>query len=152
MLKEKNKQYFIIYILLLIASAFLIMATEGSWWARYTPYLYLIPIYNLIYFSTLKKGKKIQILLTILLAVNITLILYPSVKHKISDYQYTKKVVKTFIRDVQEGEKIQVELKTNEHEGLKFNIYDLVGDKKITYLREIKDEKDGFFFTYSVIK
>jgi len=128
------------------------MATEGSWWARYTPYLYLIPIYNLIYFSTLKKGKKIQILLTILLAVNITLILYPSVKHKISDYQYTKKVVKTFIRDVQEGEKIQVELKTNEHEGLKFNIYDLVGDKKITYLREIKDEKDGFFFTYSVIK
>ena len=81
MCKDKDKENNILCLAFAITCSILILLTDGSWWARYTPYLYLIPIIAL--YMLVKKGKKEKILaalLSTLMVINISFIFYTTLK------------------------------------------------------------------------
>lgn len=72
--KDKNYKMLTANLAYLLISTVLIIITEGSWWARYVPYVYLLPIIAIIMLAIVgnsKKTKILAVLISILLAINV---------------------------------------------------------------------------------
>lgn len=131
----------------------LILATEGSWWARYTPYLYLLPIFNIIFLLNEKHilNKIIGYILVILLITNMSFILYANCTKNFVRYTTIKNELKNFKDYVKTQEYVDVKLKTDGHEGLKYNIIDLkIDEEKIKYTNKLsKPYNNAYFWSYN---
>lgn len=150
----KNKQFnkLIPYLLILIAMAILVLATDGSWWARYTPYLWILPIFNIIYFAN-KKSKVTKIIasvLSILIMINVSIIIYANFSKYLKNYANVQKDLQEFKNYANTQSNVEVLLKTSEHEGIKYNIADLgIDTTKIKYVKKIeKNKKVTYLFWY----
>lgn len=150
----KNRQFNVLipYLLILIAMVILVLVTDGSWWARYTPYLWLLPIFNIIYFAN-KKSKITKIIasvLSILLLVNVSIIIYANSSKYFKYYANIQRDLQEFKNYVDTHTNVEVMLKTSGHEGIKYNILDLgVDTRKIEYVKKIdKNKKATYLFWY----
>ena len=94
--KDKNTEQFAIILTFLIVSAILVLITDGSWWARYVPYIYLIPILALCMASinTNKKWSFIGIVLAIIMFINIGLIANCTIEEYTKQYSSINKEIK----------------------------------------------------------
>lgn len=148
--REKRLDILIPFILILIGMGILVLATDGSWWARYTPYLYLLPILNMLYLNS-RKGivfKTIGGILTILLITNISIIIYANVG-TYKNYNLVKERYNDFIEESKQSKSLQIKLRTTGFEGIKYNIYDAIGEKDITFTKNIKGKsKYAQYFWY----
>ena len=130
----------------------LVLATDGSWWARYTPYLYLIPIFNLIYMISRKNKLNLvfSIIFSILLLTNISLIIYANCDAHLNKYTGIGGALQEFESYANTHDEVTVKLKTTGFEGIKYNIADLEIDlNKVKYVEEIENpKKNVYFFSY----
>ena len=113
--KCKNVEMLYVIVAYTAISAILVIITEGSWWARYVPYIYLFPIIALGLLCIIDhkgKAKALGTLLFILLIVNSGIILNTTYQHYYRQYKtinaemrYIKKInkkygnVKIYIKD-----------------------------------------------------
>lgn len=116
----------------------MILAVEGSWWARYMPLTYAIPILNVIYLITCKRKreKALGIFLIILLLLNVSLIAYGNLNIYLHINKKLKECNQKLINQIEKGLEIDVEkaivslLGNPEAEGLKYNVFDLIDKYK----------------------
>ena len=84
LIKNKKWDMLIPYLIILGITAILILALDGSYWARYIPYFYAVPILMLSYLLW-EKDKKIHfvlgVMISIIMLVN-TLIVYNAYQYK----------------------------------------------------------------------
>lgn len=152
MWRDRNFNVLIPFILILLGMFILVLATDGSWWARYTPYLYLLPIFNLIYL--IKRNNKfsltVGIILLILLIVNLSLIIYANCSSHLKQYGGIDNAFERFETYVNNHDEIDVMLKTTGFEGIKYNISDLdIELDKINYVENLeKPTRNVYFFAY----
>ena len=79
LIKNKKWDMLIPYLIILGITAILILALDGSYWARYIPYFYAVPILMLSYLLW-EKDKKIHfvlgVMISIIMLVNTLIVLY----------------------------------------------------------------------------
>lgn len=152
MWKEKKYNILVPFLLILFGMFILVLATDGSWWARYTPYLYLIPIFNLIYMISRKNKLNLvfSIIFSILLLTNISLIIYANCDAHLNKYTGIRGALQEFESYANTHDEVTVKLKTTGFEGIKYNIADLEIDlNKVKYVEEIENpKKNVYFFSY----
>lgn len=127
-----------------------LMMTE-SWWARYAPQLYLLPIVALIYlfrilnFKSVEKSnvfkKFIEYSLSIILIVTMTLNLLPFIKWRIKDFKISRNIERSMysLEHNLNGNTVNIYIEPNSYKGVLFNL----NDKKINY--KVDNKIDGKF-------
>ena len=146
-LLKKNK--YIIYVIVpMLTSMILVMCISESWWARYSQYIYLVPITALI-LPTLDKSKIKYIFITI---ISIPLILNMSYfieRNTIYNFQRSK-VIETRLKELVDKEIIVIDTK-NEFVGMLYNFE----DKNINFITTTKDspnKKDLYMWNKYIVK
>lgn len=146
----RNKKYnsLILYGIVVGVSAVLLIALDGSYWARYIPYVYLISIINLAYLFE-KNGKVsniIGIIFALIMVINSGLILYTSAKSYIGNSRYVKNNLIQFEEYAKDMEEVPIKLNLDAYQGVQYNLDDLginvILDNRLT------SQKDGFLFKY----
>ena len=146
----RNKKYhsLIIYGIIVGVSAILLIALDGSYWARYIPYVYLISIINLAYLFE-KKGKVaniIGIILALIMFVNSGLVLYTATKNYIGNSRYVKNNMIQFEEYAKDKEEVPIKLNLEAYQGVQYNLDDL--GINVVLDNTITSERDGFLFKY----
>ena len=146
----RNKKYhsLIIYGIIVGVSAILLIALDGSYWARYIPYVYLISIINLAYLFE-KKGKVaniIGIILALIMFVNSGLVLYTATKNYIGNSRYVKNNMIQFEEYAKDMEEVPIKLNLEAYQGVQYNLDDL--GINVVLDNTITGERDGFLFKY----
>ena len=146
----RNKKYnnLIMYGIIVGVSAILLIALDGSYWARYIPYVYLISIINLAYLFE-KKGKVaniIGIILALIMFVNSGLVLYTATKNYIGNSRYVKNNMIQFEEYAKEKEEVPIKLNLDAYQGVQYNLDDL--GINVVLDNTITSERDGFLFKY----
>lgn len=146
----KNKKFGILvpYVIILSCIAILMLIVEGSWWARYIPYFYLVPVLSILYLlcSNNKFFKIAGILLSIIIAVNAAIIIYVTCDHYGKSYEYINKNLNEFKQSVSGEDIVKIHLNEPAYESVIYNLDD-IGVKA-----EVSDNQDlireGYFFNY----
>lgn len=140
----KNKKEIIIYLLPIIGTLFLIIILKESWWARYLPQLYLLPIIVVLMLIKLneKKYKNLIMFLLITLSLNSYLI----INSQLEEIEFERNIInkeKEIISLVPEEEQLLIKTGTIEmFDGVIFNIYDL--HKNLKLIQESETPKNGY--------
>ena len=149
----KNKKYksLITYSIILGISVILLTFLDGSYWARYIPYVYMITIINLAYLF--EKDKKlpniIGIILTIFLLLNSILVLKVSMEGYIGNSRYVKKNLIEFEEYAKDKGEVPILLNLSAYQGVQYNLDDLgINVKIVDDLDDKKEPKDGLLFKY----
>ena len=151
----KNRKYknLTIYLIIIGVSTLLLTLLDGSYWARYIPYVYMITIINLAYLF--EKDKKVYniigIILTILLAINSGLVLKTSLTNYIGNSRYVKRNLIEFEEYAKEKEEVPIALNLSAYQGVQYNLDDLGINVKIVNQEELeksREPKDGLLFKY----
>lgn len=121
MIKKKSK-YLILFIIPLVIIFFLMIFISESWWARYTPYLYLIPLFTLILvvFSEYKIKNILFLILALPMFINM---LYYFKYNTFTNYQTSQKI-NNCLNAVSKNEKITVIDTQDEFVGVLYNLED----------------------------
>jgi hypothetical protein len=120
----KEKRDYIPYLIPILATLFIIIIMKESWWARYLPQLYAMPMIAIIMLTEIKHNKitKYSIpFLLIMLFINSYLIISP----QLEEINYQRNIIKNeeeLIKLIPEDEEILIA--TPEFDGAIFNIYD----------------------------
>ena len=146
----RNKKYnsLIIYGIVIGVSAILLIALDGSYWARYIPYVYLISIMNLAYLLE-KNGKVsniIGIIFALIMFVNSGLILYTSAKSYIGNSKYVKNNLIQFEEYSKDMESVPIKLNLDAYQGVQYNLDDL--GINVILDNNLTSQRDGFLFKY----
>ena len=146
----RNKKYnsLIIYGIVIGVSAILLIALDGSYWARYIPYVYLISIMNLAYLLE-KNGKVsniIGIIFALIMFVNSGLILYTSAKSYIGNSKYVKNNLIQFEEYSKDMEEVPIKLNLDAYQGVQYNLDDL--GINVILDNNLTSQRDGFLFKY----
>lgn len=125
MIIKKAKE--VIYIIIpIIVTILLILLITESWWARYTPYLYIIPIIALV--LTMISDKKISKLLFVFVALPMVMNMNYFIEYNIkANYEESKEVIKRL--DSLKNKKITVIDTFDRFIGVLYNL----DDRKIEY-------------------
>lgn len=151
----KNKKYknLTIYLIILGVSTLLLTFLDGSYWARYVPYVYMITIINLAYLF--EKDKKISniigIILTILLVINSGLVLKTTFTNYIGNTRYVKRNLIEFEEYAKDKEEVPIVLNLSAYQGVQYNLDDLGINVKLVNeenLDNSREPKDGLLFKY----
>lgn len=145
-IKNKKWDLLITFSIILGISMLLILFLDGSYWARYIPYLYFIPIITIIYGLLNKKFKKyLSICILIILFVNSILVLKSYENNYILNNKYTINNIKYLKTLYHKDDTINIKLNSESMQGIQYNIddmkvkYKIVNDKNLT--------KDIYFFS-----
>ncbi len=146
----RNKKYnsLITYGIVIGVSAILLIALDGSYWARYIPYVYLISIMNLAYLLE-KNGKVsniIGIIFALIMFVNSGLILYTSAKSYIGNSRYVKNNLIQFEEYSKDMESVPIKLNLDAYQGVQYNLDDL--GINVILDNNLTSQRDGFLFKY----
>ena len=132
----KNKKLFAQIGIIIGTITLLILILDESWWARYMPQLYVVPIVAILILYIFK-GRKINIimlsLISILLIINTGIIIRYNTIVNIKKFNEVKTELKTLKNDE------SLLLYTTDFNGAMFNIYDI--NKNIKILLTLDDAK-----------
>lgn len=150
LIKSKNWNLLIPYLLILGIIAVLILALDGNYWARYIPYFYAVPILSLAYLLW-DKNKKLEfiigIIITIIMFTNTCIVLYVNVKKAKASDQYIGNRLNEFLEYYRSTDNVEIKLNHSGVQGALYTLDDL-GAKNYTIKDEIENEREGYFFTY----
>ena len=150
--RGKNKELFWFVSLPIISMILIIILVSDTWWARYFPQLYLMPIFALIYlkvFNT-KIMKVLKYFLLIFLLINISLFIIKSVN---LNYQETKSlynIVGNYKTLKESNDYILID--STIYQGYTYNFYDI--DKDLVHITKEtnKEELDLCLYYYNFIQ
>lgn len=150
LVKIKEKNILIPYLLILFGIVILLLIVDGSWWARYTPYLMLVPILASIFLMYNGKKHKLKvalgIVLTIILAVNSCLLIGVTYRSYKRNGRYIERMMDNFIEYSKNQEITKIKLNSTDFQGILYNIIDK--DISIEIDKEMETTNAGYFFTY----
>lgn len=150
LIKNKNWNLLIPFLIILGVIAILILALDGGYWARYIPYFYAIPMIVLAYLLW-DNHKKIHYALGIIMAVimfiNVGLVTYTTLKSTKDNDAYVGQRINEFVQYCHDNETVEIELN---HSGVQGALYN-IDDRDVTnyIIKEtVEGEKEGYFFKY----
>lgn len=145
-IKNKKWDLFVTFSIIFGISMLLILCLDGSYWARYIPYLYFIPIMAITYGLLNKKLKKyLSLIVLIILFFNSILVLNSFLKNYCLNNRYITKNIKYFKETYNKNDLINIKLNNNNTQGVQYNLddigfrYKIVNDDKLT--------RDIYFFS-----
>ena len=151
LIKKKDYDRLIPYLIVLITTFSLILFLDGSYWARYIPYAFLLPIYVLIYFFQTNSKKLINILcfVTILIFIaNALLITAAQLNEMVKSRNYLNYRKERFIEDTNKSN-VEIRLRHHGAQGVLYNIDDWhIDNYTLTDDESLKDAFDVYMFTY----
>lgn len=150
LIRNKKKDTLILYSILLLTTLILVLGLDGSYWARYIPYLYLLPIYVLIYIMKCDwKYKMSNILSCIMIGLfllNAGSILIIQAEFTRNHNAYIKENLSNFQKYAQEKDVVFVRLEHHGIQGVQYTLDDLgIDNYKLT---EEEKTNIGYFFQY----
>lgn len=136
--KAKEYEKFSFVLVFLLISSILVVFVDGSWWARYVPYIYLFPILASFLFAEQdkKRYKIVATVICLLLIVNVGMITYTSLKDTLDNYVSIEREINNIKKINRENGKVEVGLRTDGFPSLLYNLR----DKHITVV--LKDRED----------
>lgn len=150
LIKNKNWNLLIPYIIILGITAILILTLDGGYWARYIPYLYAIPIIVLTYLLW-DKNKKIQYILgitfSVIIFINVGLVSYANLKNTRDNDVYVGQRINEFVQYCHDNEIVDIQLN---HSGVQGALYN-IDDRNVTNYNVVEEENkeiEGYFFKY----
>ena len=151
LINEKEYEKILVYGILILTTFTLVFALDGSYWARYIPYVYLLPIYSLIYLmkKEIKTNKLINIISFIIIgifAINSGLILYTQYKYTTATNEYIKIRIDRLKEYYEENEEVTIQLNHHGLQGVQYNLDDLNIDEYELTDKEMENE--GYMFKY----
>ena len=151
LIKKKEYEKLSVYGILTLTTIILVLALDGSYWARYIPYVFLLPTYLLIHLfkkdiSTKKVLNIIGIIVVGIFAINSLLILKTQYHATRSSTGYINERIRELKTYYEENEYIEIKLPHHGLQGVEYNLDDL-GIKNYN-LTEEKLKYEGYMFTY----
>lgn len=150
-IKQKQYEDLAKNILFLLIASILILALDGSYWARYIPYVYMFPIltiYNLFRVKIDNRVFKIYpLIICIFMILNSALIIYVQIdfvhKHNLS---FLRQNINDFNYYAKHNKEVEICLDHHGIQGVQYNLDDM----KIDNYKIVEDKKDniGYGFTY----
>lgn len=150
LIRARRWDIFVPYILILGVMAVLLFAVDGTYWARYVAYFYLVPIMALIgLFSDTKNKKQViaGIIISIVMAVNIGMIAYANFNHIAINNKYITQKMAEFKEYAQNQETVEIKLNSKGFQSVCYNIDD-IGVENYNVNQEIEATREGLYFTY----
>ena len=125
------------------------LIVDGSWWARYTPYVYMVPIVALSYLLVDKKNivkNVIGYILAILLICNSIMILNSTYENYKENGTYLENRIEAFREECEKNGCVKIKLKHKDSQGPLYNL----NDKNLNYQEDdsIEGKEDGYMFVY----
>lgn len=124
----KNKEYekFYMFLAFIGISILLVAITDGSWWARYVPYIYLFPIIASIMAGKENKKifKAISLVISILLIINTGTITYKTIEGYSTKYSMIKTEMKSIKKINKKKGKVKVALLDKAFSSVLYNLRD----------------------------
>lgn len=128
----------------------LVLSLDGSYWARYIPYVFMFPvltIYNLFKIDT--KNKFINVypyVIAVFLLINSLLILYTQVRFTYVNNGDKRRLVNDFRYYASEHEEVEIKLEHHGIQGVQYNLDDL----NISNYKLVEEDKNtmGYGFEY----
>ena len=150
MYKNKQIKEFWILTAFVLVTILLILITDGSWWARYVPYVYLYPLIAVVLFAS-KKGLLNKVaagIICSILIINVAIISYASCSHTLSEYRKTEKAFAKMELVNKSGNEAKISLRTGACVSLLYNVRDKGIDVKIVDQEELENKKYTNYFYY----
>ena len=151
--KQKKWNLFIPYVLIIAIITGLILALDGNYWARYIPYFYAIPMMVLVDLLWNKENKikfLLGIILSIIMLVNVSMVLYTTIKSTKTSNKYIKNVLGIFTEYYNENKENGISIKLD-HMGLQGVLYNLddSGIDEYEVNQNMEGKNEGYFFKYN---
>ncbi len=131
MLVKRDAKALVPYVLILATTVVLAFFSPGNYAARYIPFVFLVPIYILIYCWQRKSNFVVEGLswvMAVLLIANVSMIMYAQLKSTISQNEAIDVRKERFLDNVaitkRRGGVTRIQLKDPEHQGVLYNIED----------------------------
>jgi len=149
LIRKKEYDKLILYGILLLTTLILILALDGSYWARYVPYIYLLPVYVLIYLMKQKNKipNIISLIVIFIFAMNSGLILLSQIHYAYIKNKEFNTNLKEFKKYSKNNKEVNIRLKHRGIQGIQYNLDDI----KINNYNLEEDEsleKEGYYFYY----
>lgn len=131
-LYKKDKIWFLIYFTLLCIIGGMLIFIQESWWARYSPYFYLVPIMAImILFSMWNEyGKNIKGIVGLAVSITLSFIMFVNsmyfVDYPINCYKETKIIKENLgmVSEISKERRVNIKFLTYAYYGLEFNFRD----------------------------
>ena len=140
----KDKEMFKKIFIVLGTILFVILLLDESWWARYLPQVYLIPVISLLIlyiFKYRKINKVIMCFIVIVLIINTGIIFKYNTIENIKKFNE----IKNDLNILKTEEKLKVF--TTDFNGAVYNIYDI--NNNICVLKKINEEENNIEYHYN---
>lgn len=125
--KSKNVKMLYVVTAYTAISIILVIITEGSWWARYVPYIYLFPIIALGLLCVVdhrKNAKILGVLLSTLLMVNSGIILNTTYQHYYRQYKTINAEMRHIKKINKKYGEVKIYIKDNAFSSVLYNLRD----------------------------
>ncbi len=149
--KNNEKEKFGMLLAFIITSFILVIITEGSWWARYVPYIYLFPILSVFIASKEEKirYKVISGVLCFALLVNVGIMSYTTFTKYFNRYSEIRTDMKTITSISRKNKKVKIALYTKAFSSLYYNLRDnKISFKVVKDVTKLKNPKFVDYFFY----
>ena len=150
--KNKNKELFAMFLAYIGVSMLLALITEGSWWARYIPYIYGLPIIvaSLLAMEKSRLLKTVCGIILLLLVFNNSLIMYTTVNNYYTKYSVINTEMKNMKKISNKKGSVKVALRTKAFCSILYNFKDKNINVELEDSNEkLKDKKYVNYFHYS---
>ncbi len=149
--RKKEWNEFMPLLLVSVTSFILICLIDGSYWARYIPYVYLIPVLVLSYCFRKEKPTTIKriliVFILILYGINSGLVMLAQIKSTCENKKYIDYRKNLFIDYASKNKKVKIHLAHHGAQGVQYNL----DDWKIKNYELTEDEtlsNDCYMFKY----
>lgn len=149
LINKKEYDKLILYLILLSTTIILVLALDGSYWARYIPYIYLLPIYVVIYLMK-QKNKLLNIIslvVVFLFIINSGLIILSQGYYTYNKNKEISSNFNEFKKYSKEKKKVNIRLKHHGVQGIEYNLNDYEINNYILVEDESLD-REGYNFYY----
>ena len=149
-IKKKEYDSLITHLLVLGITFTLVFVLDGSYWARYIPYVYMIPIFVMINFMIIGNNKFYKVyplVIMIFLLLDSILILGVQMYSTRLNNGYIKGNMYEFIESSKENEKVEIKLDHHGAQGVLYNLDDL-NINNYVLVDELDSERPAYKFVY----
>lgn len=148
--KQKEYEKFSFLVAFMLVSAMLVLIVDGSWWARYVPYIYLLPIIVTILFAKEHKKiyKVIATIICVLLIANVSIITYTSFNNTLKQSRRIEKQMINIKKINRENGKVVISLKTDGFPSALYNLRDKHVTVELKEYNELNSPKYVNYFYY----
>ncbi len=151
-IKTQSKQNIILSFIVLLTILGLLFLLDGNYWARYIPYLYILPLIVLIfnaknYKSYSKISRILSLLIFVFMSLNTLIITYSQYINTKSSNEYIYYHLNDFVNYAKEKEEVKIKLPHHGLQGIQYNLEDL-GIKNYTLTEDVSLETDAYMFKY----